>query len=82
MKEKIYTIPLNEAYEKNTPCPFCYLEEKLEKDALDYTLGAAMMEPDFRIESNEKGFCKNHYSMLFSKQNKLSKVIIFWGDKK
>lgn len=76
MKEKIYTIPLNEAYETNSPCPFCYLEEKLEKDALSYTLGAAMMEPDFRIESNEKGFCKNHYSMLFSKQNKLSLALI------
>ncbi len=76
MKEKIYTIPLNEAYETDCECPLCLLEKKLEDEAIEYTLGAAMMEPDFRIESNEKGFCKNHYSMLFSKQNKLSLALI------
>ncbi len=76
MKEKIYTIPLNEAYETDCECPLCFLEKKLENEAIEYTLGAAMMEPDFRIESNEKGFCKNHYSMLFSKQNKLSLALI------
>lgn len=76
MKEKIYTIPLNEAYETDCECPLCFLEKKLEEEAIEYTLGAAMMEPDFRIESNEKGFCKNHYSMLFSKQNKLSLALI------
>ena len=76
MKEKIYTIPLNEAFDTDCECPLCHLEQKLEQDAVDYTLGAAMMEPDFRIESNEKGFCRNHYSMLFSKQNKLSLSLV------
>ena len=76
MKEKIYTIPVNEAFSSDSECAFCYLEELLEKESVEYTLGAAMMEPDFRIESNEKGFCKNHYSMLFSKQNKLSLALI------
>lgn len=76
MKEKIYTIPVNEAFSSDSECAFCYLEELLERDSVEYTLGAAMMEPDFRIESNKKGFCKNHYSMLFSKQNKLSLALI------
>lgn len=76
MIEKIYTIPVNEAFESDSECAFCHLEELLERESVEYTLGAAMMEPDFRIESNKKGFCKNHYSMLFSKQNKLSLALI------
>lgn len=76
MKENIYTIPLNEAFESGCECPLCYLERKNEEEAVAYTLGAAMMEPDFRIESNEKGFCRNHYRMLFKKPNKLSLALI------
>ena len=76
MKEKIYTIPLNEAFETDCECPLCKLEQQLEQESIDYTLGAAMMEPDFRTESNEKGFCRHHYSMLFSKQNNLSLSLI------
>ena len=56
MKEQIYTIPVNEVYDTDCECPLCELEKKLEKETLDYTLGAAMMEPEFRMESNEKGF--------------------------
>lgn len=56
MKEQIYTIPVNEVYDTDCECPLCELEKKLEKETLDYALGAAMMEPEFRMESNEKGF--------------------------
>ena len=76
MKETIYTIPINEAVDQNTECPFCYLLNNLEKEAIDYTLGAAMMEPDYRILCNEKGFCNRHASMLFKKPNKLSLALI------
>lgn len=76
MKEKIYTIPVNEAYEQDCECPLCYLEEKLEEEAIDYALGAAMMEPDYRVESNEKGYCQKHYSLMFQKQNKLSLALV------
>lgn len=76
MKEQIYTIPVNEAYETEYECPLCFLEKKLERDALDYTLGAAMMEPDFRLVSNEKGFCAHHYAMLFEMPNKLALALI------
>ena len=55
MKEQIYTIPVNEVYDTDCECPLCELEKKLEKETLDYALGAAMMEPEFRMESNEKG---------------------------
>ncbi len=76
MKEKIYTIPINEAFEADCECAFCHLEEKLERESVEYTLGAAMMEPDFRTESNEKGFCQKHYQMLFENKNKLSLALV------
>ena len=48
MKETIYTIPINEAYDENCECPLCFLYSRLEKEAVEYALGAAMMEPDYR----------------------------------
>lgn len=71
MKEKIYTIPINEAFEKECECPFCVIEKRLEAEAVQYELGPAMMEPDHRELSNEKGYCNKHLGMLFENQNKL-----------
>lgn len=76
MKETIYTIPINEAYDVDCECPLCYLKTRLENEAVEYALGAAMMEPDYRIESNEKGYCEKHYSMLFANTNKLSLALV------
>ena len=71
MKEKLYTIPLNEAFEKDTECPFCALYEELEKRALDYTMGPSYMEPDVRINTNSNGFCKKHFKMMYFMKNRL-----------
>ena len=76
MSEKIYTIPVNEAFEacaedKSRGCPFCRLYNKLEADETDLILGASMMEPDVRIKTNEKGFCATHFQMLLSGKNRL-----------
>ncbi len=76
MKEKIYTIPVNEAFDQNCECALCYLRKKLESEAVDYSLGAAMMEPDYRIISNEKGYCNKHYSMMLPKKEKLSLALV------
>lgn len=76
MKEKIYTIPVNEAYDKDCECPLCELEKSLESEAVKYSLGAAMMEPDYRTESNEKGYCRRHFDMMFSAPNKLPLALI------
>lgn len=72
MKDKIYTIPVNEAFDEPSECPLCYLKKKLEDEAVEYALGAAMMEPDYRVVSNEKGYCNKHFAMLVKKPNKLS----------
>ncbi len=68
LKERIYTIPVTEAFREDCECPMCLLEKKLENDALEYTLGPSMMEPDSRIETNEKGFCNRHFSKLYNMQ--------------
>ena len=76
MKEKIYTIPVNEAYDKDSECPLCELERALETEAVEYSLGAAMMEPDFRIESNDKGYCNKHFTQMFISPNKLPLALV------
>jgi len=74
--EKIYTIPVNEAFEVQDGCPFCRLHKKLEDNELDIILGASMMEPDIRIETNKKGFCRNHYEKMFAAKNRLGLGLI------
>ena len=78
--ENIYTIPVNEAFEasaedKSCGCPFCALYNKLEDDQLDLILGASMMEPDVRIKTNEEGFCRTHYDMMFTRKNRLGMAL-------
>lgn len=76
MKETIYTIPVNEAYSVDCECPLCELEKKLETEAVQYSLGSAMMEPDYRILSNEKGYCNRHFNMMFNTENKLALALV------
>ncbi len=72
MKEKIYTIPLSDAFSEGGECPFCTLEKKLETEQVAYALGASMMEPDSRIISNEKGYCRRHYEQMSREGKALS----------
>ncbi len=81
MLEKIYTIPLNETFEacRDHPeqgCPFCALYQKLENDELGIILGASMMEPDIRVKTNEKGFCGDHFRMMFGRKNRLGLALM------
>lgn len=76
MAEKIYTIPINEAFDRYEGCPLCFLVNKLQDSTLDYCLGAAMMEPDVRMEMNSKGFCKDHAEKLSEMKNKLGLALI------
>lgn len=71
MKEKIYTIPINEAMEKDGECPLCIIESRLDEGATDYFLGAAMMECDVRILTNERGFCRGHFAKMLGKKSVL-----------
>lgn len=35
-----------------------------------------MMEPDVRIKTNEQGFCKTHYDMMFTRKNRLGMALM------
>lgn len=79
--EKIYTIPVNEAFSKSAEdkscgCAMCSLERMLEANELDIILGAAMMEPDIRIKTNQAGFCPRHYDMMFEMKNRLGLALM------
>lgn len=79
--EQIYTIPINEAFEKSASddacrCPFCTIYQIFEKRELELVLGASMMEPDVRIKTNESGFCKEHYAKLLECGKKLPLALI------
>lgn len=69
MKEKIYTIPVTDAFRTDCECPMCILEKKLEDESIEYVLGPFLMEPEGRIQTNEKGFCRRHFELLYNSQN-------------
>lgn len=78
--EKIYTIPVNEAFDKcaeeQDDCPFCRLYKQVEANEVDLILGASMMEPDTRIKTNEMGFCSRHYPQMLKKKNRLGLALM------
>ena len=75
MKESIYTIPISEVFEPKDGCPLCRLRETLEQRAVEYILGAAMMEPDVREETNRLGFCIEHYRQMLARKNRLQMAL-------
>ncbi|WP_099469333.1 DUF6062 family protein [Konateibacter massiliensis] len=78
MKEKLYTIPLMEAFRAETECPFCYIERQLEQGALDFTLGSSSsyMESDIREQTDEMGFCRDHFKKMYHYGNSLGNALI------
>lgn len=76
VNEKIYTIKITEALNEKCGCPLCAVQERTEKDEIERILGAAMMEPDVRIKTNEQGFCGRHLEALLKESNKLSLALM------
>lgn len=72
MRESILTIPVNEVFEPKDGCPICRMRDTVEQHICEYIMGAAMMEPDVRMETNELGFCHTHFEMLMLQNNRLS----------
>lgn len=77
-KEKLYTIPLNDAINANDECPFCYIERNIEQDLLDLVLGSASsyMEADMREKTDLAGFCRMHFKKMFDYGNTLGNAWI------
>lgn len=76
MKEKLYTIPVNEAFEKDCECPICVMRQSLERASVEYTLGPSYMEDDIRMETDRVGFCEKHVKELYKQQNRLGLALI------
>lgn len=73
MKEKLYTIPLNDAMNADDECPFCYIERSVEQNLMDFVLGscASYMESDTREQTDKAGFCRMHSKKMFDYGNTL-----------
>lgn len=76
MRQDICTIPISEVFEVNDGCPICRMRETIEKRVVDYIMGAAMMEPDIRIETNKLGFCERHFDMMLNTRGRLQLALI------
>ncbi|MFA9381402.1 MAG: DUF6062 family protein [Acetanaerobacterium sp.] len=76
MKETIFTIPVSEVFEPRDGCPLCRMHDTLEERAIDAILGAAMMEPDIRIQTNKLGFCTAHFDKMLMRNNRLSLALM------
>lgn len=76
MKEKLYTIPVNEAYDIDCECPLCYIRQTLEEKSIDFTMGPSYMEDDVRELTDEIGFCSHHVSKLYNNQNRLGLALM------
>lgn len=76
MREDICSIPINDIFGPKDGCPFCRMRDMLEDRMSTYITGAAMMEPDVRVETNQKGFCKTHFDMILERGSRLSVALI------
>lgn len=76
MKEKLYTIELNDALNADDECLLCWLERKLEQENLEFVLGSSYMESDIREQTSERGFCRRHTKMMFDYGNTLGNAWI------
>ena len=76
MRYHIDTIPVWDAMKLEGECFLCALRRKTELGQVEYYLGASVMEPDTRIQVNQKGFCCHHQQMLYSLDNRLGHALM------
>ena len=76
VKQHIDTIPVWDAYKTDCECPLCAIFKKNEEEYVDNFLGASVMEPDRRIEVNDKGFCHKHFKLMFDAGNRLGLALM------
>lgn len=76
MDDKLYTIPVKEAFEQECECPVCKMYGEIEKSAIEFTMGPSYMEDDIRFQTDEKGFCDRHMRKLYEYNNRLGLAII------
>ncbi len=76
MKEQLYTIPVNDIFDRDEECPICAMKKKLEEDAVAFTMGPSYMEDDIRLTTDRIGFCARHMQALYDFENRLGLALI------
>ncbi len=76
LKEKLYTIPVTDAFQKDSECPLCTMFHELETQSIEYTMGPSYMEDDTRAETDKAGFCQKHIKLMYANQNRLGISLI------
>ncbi len=76
MKEKLYTIPVSDAFDSDNECPICSMRKILETNAIEFTMGPSYMEDDIREATSRMGFCEKHLEQLYKNQNRLGLALI------
>ena len=76
MKYTLDTIPVLDAFRTDCECPLCRLRIHCEDQYVDSMLSSAYMEPEWRIRSNETGFCTRHFELMFRRRNRLGLALM------
>lgn len=74
--ESIHKIPVNEAFSENCGCPICRLRARYEEKAVWFLYEEGIMNPETRIQTNKKGFCREHLNMLSKEKQSLSLALM------
>lgn len=76
MAEKLYTIPVKEAYANDCECPLCDMYNAIEKSVVEFVMGPSYMEDDIRAITDKEGFCKEHAKAVMKCENRLGMALI------
>lgn len=76
MQEKLFMIPVNDAFHTESECPVCSMYQELERKAVEFTMGTSYMEDDIRAMTDETGFCPEHVKQLLAQNNRLGLALV------
>jgi hypothetical protein len=77
MKQKIYDIPIWDAYGiENIECPMCEVEKNMESSFMDVLFDDMLMTPYFAVKLQQYTFCREHFRKLYIYKDKLGLALI------
>lgn len=76
MKYTLDTAPVLDAYKTECECPLCKLRIINEDSYVESMLSSAYMEPEYRLRTNEIGFCKRHFELMYNRRNRLGVALM------
>lgn len=71
MQYHIQTTPIWDAFKSDCECPLCKIYTTTSERLVLQYLNEAVMEPEFRVKVNKRGFCSKHILDLYNGKNKL-----------